>query len=199
MMRLFSPLRLAIGRRAIFSSLFLLLLASSASAQETAPSPADSPMGWIFRWIVFAIVLGLLIYGFGKGVPYFRGHAEEISQKIAEGTRARETAEKQRREVQAKLAGIDKDVAEMRAEAKRATEIETERVRALARSEADAVERAAHAEIAAAERASQIELKILAARMAVDRATAQLQKELTPQAEAALFGTFVADIGRSAN
>ena len=87
----------------------------------------------------------------------------------------------------------------MRAEAKRATEIETERVRALARSEADAVERAAQAGNRRGGAASQRELKILAARMAVERATAQLQKELTPKAEAALFGTFVAELGRSAN
>jgi F0F1-type ATP synthase membrane subunit b/b' len=156
-------------------------------------------MGYVFRWIVFAIVLGLLIKGFGHGVPYFRSHAEEISQKIAEGARAREAAEKQRSEVQAKLARIDQDVAEMRAEAKRSAEAETERVKALARREADAVERAAQAEIAAAGQAAQRELRNLAARMAVERATAQLEKDLTPAAEAALFGVFVAEIGRSAN
>jgi F0F1-type ATP synthase membrane subunit b/b' len=188
-----------LGKLTALSCLFLLLSASPAFAQESAPSPADSPLGWIFRWVNFAIVLGLLIYGFGKGVPYFRSHAQEISQKIAEGTRAREAAEKQRREVQAKLAGIGQDISEMRAEAKRATDAEAERLRTLARSEADAIERAARAEIAAAERASLLELKALAARLAIERATAQLEKELTSKTEAALFGVFVAELGRSAN
>ena len=87
----------------------------------------------------------------------------------------------------------------MRAEAKRSADAEAERVKALARSEADAIERAAQAEIAAAEQASQRELRTLAARMAVERATALLEKDLTPAAEAALFGAFVAELARSAN
>ena len=51
--------------------------------------------------------------------PISAAHAEEISQKIAEGARAREAAEKRRSEAQAKLANIGTEVAEMRVEAKR--------------------------------------------------------------------------------
>jgi F-type H+-transporting ATPase subunit b len=177
----------------------VLLIASPALAQENQPSAADSATGWLFRWINFAIVLALIVYAFRKAAPKFRSRQEEISRQIQEGTRAREAAEQKQREVQAKMAGIDKFVAEMRAEAKRRAEAEAQRLRELARTEAGMIEAAANAEIAAAERAARLELRVFAARIAVERAEAMLQREMTPGAEAALFGTFVAEVERSAN
>ncbi len=173
---------------------FFLLLALPVFAQDEQPSPADSTTGWVFRWLNFAIVLGLFIYAFGKAAPYFRRHAQEISEKIAEGTRAREAAEAGRRAAQAKLAGIETEVAALRVEAKRSAQTEGERLRAQARAEAEAIERSAHAEIAAAERAARLELKALAARIAVEHAEALLRSELTPRTEATLFGNFVAEL-----
>jgi len=181
------------------AGLFLLLAAAPALAQEGGPSPADSPTGWVFRWINFAIVLGLIVYALRKAAPYFRNHADEISQRIAEGTRAREAAEKQRREAQARLAGIETEVAALRVEAKKSAEAETERLRELARVEAEMIERAAQAEIAASERTARLELKALAARMATERAEALLRTQLTPQAEATLFGSFVAQLEGKVN
>ena len=55
---------------------------------------------------------------------------------------------RQRREVQAKLAGIDEEVERIREEAKRDAEAEAVRLRNLARQEAEMIERAAQAEIA---------------------------------------------------
>jgi F-type H+-transporting ATPase subunit b len=187
--------------RALGSLITLVLLtALPVLAQEGEASPADSPIGWIFRWLNFAIVFGAISYlAWIKGGPYFRGQAEEISRKIAEGARAREAAERQRKEAQAKLANIESEIATMRAEAKRDAEAEAQRLRALAREEAEKIERAAQAEIAAAERAARTELKALAARMAVERAEALLRKELTPKSEAALFQAFVQELERSVN
>jgi F-type H+-transporting ATPase subunit b len=186
-------------RQVVSLGILFFLAAAPLLAQEDEPSPADSTTGWVFRWLNFAIVLALVVYAFRKAAPYFRNHAEEIFQKIAEGTRAREAAEQQRREAQAKLAGIENEVAEMRVEAKRGAAAEAERLRALAKSEAEAIERSAQAEIAAAERAARLELKALAARIAVERAEAVLRQELTPQTESVLFRTFVAELERSTN
>jgi len=176
-----------------------LLLAVPVLAQEAEPSPADSPTGWVFRWINFAIVAVVIIYAFRKASPALRRHADEISERIAEGTRAREAAEKQRREVQAKLAGIEQEVARMRVEAQQGAEAETERLRALARTEAETIERAAQQEIAARERAARLELKALAARLAIERAEATLRQAMTPESEAALFGAFVKNLEGRAN
>lgn len=179
-----------------FLALFLLL-AMPALAQE-GESPVESPTGQVFRWLNFAIVFAGLVWACRKAGPFFRKRAEEISARIAEGARAREAAERQRREVAAKLAGLEKEVAAMRVEAQRAAQGEAERLREVVKAETETTERAAQAEIAAAERAARLELKMLAARLAVERAEALLRQELTPAAEAALVGSFVAGLERSA-
>jgi F-type H+-transporting ATPase subunit b len=179
---------------------FMLVAALPVLAQDGEASPVDSPAGWIFRWLNFAIVFGAIGYlAWKKGGPYFRAQAEEISRKIAEGARAREAAERQRQEVQAKFANIESEIATIRAESKRDADAEAQRLRSLAREEAQKIERAAQAEIVAAERAARMELKSLAARMAVERAEALLRKELTPKSEAALFQSFVQELERSVN
>lgn len=177
-----------------------LLSPGPALAEDAAPKPEDSPAGWIFRWINFAIVFAAIVYFFTKvAAPALRARSEEIAQKIAEGARAREAAERQRAEVQAKLAGIEQEVARIRVDAKRDAEAEAVRLRALARHEAEVIERAAQEEIRAAQRAAQLELKAFAARLAVERAEVLLATEITPEAQAALFHTFVAELQRSAN
>jgi F-type H+-transporting ATPase subunit b len=191
--------RSARARQAAAVVALFLLLALPAFAQEGGPSPADSTTGWVFRWLNFAIVLGIVIYAFSKAAPYFRGHAQEISEKIAEGARAREAAEADRRAAQAKLAGIDEEVAALRVEAKRRAQAEGERLRAQAKAEAEAIERSAQEEIAAAERASRLELKALAARIAVEGAEVVLRSELTAETESMLVRNFVADLEGSPN
>lgn len=187
-------------RSAGFLAMIMLIAAAPLLAEEGEASPANSPTGWVFRWLNFAIVFGAIAYlAWKKGGPYFRGQAEEISRRIAEGTRAREAAERQRQEVQAKLANIENEIAGMREESKRDAEAEAQRLRALAREEAQKIERAAQAEIAAAERAARMELKAIAARLSVEQAEAQLREELTPKSEAALFQAFVQELERSVN
>jgi F0F1-type ATP synthase membrane subunit b/b' len=176
----------------------VLLVAGPVFAQNSG-SETDTTSGWVFRWINFGLLVALLAYGFAKAAPKFRKNSEDISRKIAEGARAREAAEQQRREVRTKIAGIEAEVATMREDAKRGAEAEAERIRALAKSEAEMIERAAQAEIAAAERASRLELRGTAARLAVERAERILREHLTASDESTLFRTFVAELERSPN
>ena len=191
---------LSISRALGAALVFLLLAAAPALAREGEASPADSPVGWVFRWLNFALVFGAIAYAIRKwGAPYFREHAEEISRKIAEGARAREAAERQRREIQAKLAGLADEIKRLREEGKRDAEAEAQRLRDMERTERERIERAARAEIDAAEREGRMELKILAARRAVELAEALLRQSLTPQADEMLFKGFVAELQESLN
>jgi F0F1-type ATP synthase membrane subunit b/b' len=196
MMRRFRSFCRALGCAAVF----LLWAASPALAQEGETSPADSPIGWIFRWLNFALVFGGIAYAIWKwGAPYFRQQAEEISRKIAEGVRAREAAERQRHEIQAKLAGLEDEIKRLRVEGKRDAEAEAQRLLEMERLERERIERAAGAEIEAAEREGRMELKILAARRAVELAEALLRQSLTPKTDESLFDGFVAKLERSLN
>ena len=58
------------------------------------PSPADTATGWIFRWVNFLIVVGLMVYLFrSMGAPQFKERAKEIAAKIQEAAKTRDDAE----------------------------------------------------------------------------------------------------------
>jgi F0F1-type ATP synthase membrane subunit b/b' len=189
--------RFALFAAVVFAS--ILLTAAPAFAQEGA-SATDSPVGRIFRWLNFAIVFAIFAWVIAKfGVPGFRKRATEISEKIAEGARAREAAEKQREEIQAKVANLQNEIEQLRLQGRRDAENEAQRLRDTVRSESEKIELAARAEIDAAARAGRLELKALGARLSVQLAEAMLRQELTPQSEAKLFHSFVAELGRNVN
>lgn len=178
----------------VLSSLFLLLfwLSLSAQAAEEGGKAAAENASGIFRWINFAIVIGILVWLFAKKLPaWFRGNAESISAAITKATAAREAAERQVRDAEGKLARLQQEIATLHAAAQREAAAEGEHIRALTQSDTKKVGIAAQAEIEAAERAARMELKALAASLAVDGAESLLAKQLTPAAQESLVDTFV--------
>lgn len=189
-------LQIAFTRLAVLMFIFAVPLL----AQESTPPEANSSVGWVFRWVNFAIVVGAIAYYFvKKGGPYFRRNAESIAEKVAEGGRARESAEQRKREIEAKLARLGEEIEQIRTAAKRDSEAEVQRLRAMAKEDAKRIAKAAESEIAAAERASRLELKALAARLTVERAESLLKAELDTESDAALVRAFVGDLAGRAN
>jgi F-type H+-transporting ATPase subunit b len=185
-------------RNALRAVVLVSLMALPVMAQETG-DVTTTTTGWVFRWINFAIIFALIAWGFSKAGPYFRKTADQISQKIAEGNRAREAAENQRRMVQEKMSHLDAEVAQLRADAKRANEGEAQRIRAMAKADAQNIERAGQAEIAAAEHQARLELKAFAGRVAVEQAELILRDQMTASTEAAVFRSFVESLEGSRN
>jgi F-type H+-transporting ATPase subunit b len=178
----------------VFSSFVVLFfcVALSAHAAEEGRGSVTDRANEIFKWINFAIVAAVLIWLFAKKLPvWFRGNADKISSAITKATAAKEEAERQVREAESKLANLKQEIAALQATAKREAAEESERIRALAESDAKKIGIAAQAEIDAAERAARLELKALAASLAVDGAESLLVKQLTPAAQESLVDTFV--------
>jgi F-type H+-transporting ATPase subunit b len=174
------------GRRlfaAASSILFIFCIALNAFAAEESGSAAKDQAIDIFKWINFAIVAAAVIWVFAKKLPpAFRSHAESIGSAITKATAAKEAADREVREAETKLAQLAQEIVALRATAQQEAAGEAERIRALARSEAAKVGLAAHAEIEAAERAARMELKALAASLAVGGAESLLVKQLTSEA-----------------
>lgn len=181
-------------RLRIVLSLLLLFfcVAFNAHGAEEGGNAATERANEIFKWINFAIVAAVLVWLFAKKLPpWFRRNADQISSAITKATAAREEAERQVREAEAKLANLKQEIAALQATAKQEAQQEGERLRALAQSDAKKVGVAAQAEIEAAERAARLELKALAASLAVDGAETLLAKQLTPSAQETLVDSFV--------
>jgi len=174
------------------SILFVLLFAVvGASAAEEGGNAATERATEIFKWINFAIVVGVMVWVFGKLLPpIFQKRAEAVSSAITNATSAKAAADAQLRDAETKLTNLQKEVAELRALAEKEAAAELERLRAATQSDAQKIAAAAKAEIEAAERAARLELKALAANLAVDGAETLLAKQLTPKAQELLISNF---------
>ena len=181
----------------VFASAFVVLLfaAMSTHAAEEGGNAATEHANEIFKWINFAIVAGLIAWVFLKLTPpFFRKNAETISSAITKATAAKAEADRQLREAEEKLARLEQEVAQLRATAQREMTVEAERLRAITQSDIQKIGLAAKAEIEAAERAARLELKVVAANLAVDDAESLLAKQLTPQAQESLVAAFVKNL-----
>jgi len=187
-----------------FASAALLMLFFMAlpvlAAEGTEPDPADSTAGLIFRWLNFLIVFGGIAYLIAKhGGAFFRGNAKEIAASIVEATAVKTEAERELREVETKIARLDRDVAEIREEARRNWAAESERLYASGQSEIEKIAHAAREELAASERAAQQQVREIAASMAVERAGALVSSMMNAEIRARMFQSFLSELGRGAN
>jgi F0F1-type ATP synthase membrane subunit b/b' len=178
-------LRLTLSVCALF-----FFCASIASAEETANSAEHATE--LFKWINFAIVAIVILWVFGKVLPSkFRANAETIGSEITKAAAIKAEADRVLVDAESRLARLEQEVAELRANAQKEAAADAERIREMAKSDAEKISVAAKAEIEAAERAARVELKALAAKLAVDGAESLLAKQLTAQAQESLVGGFV--------
>jgi F-type H+-transporting ATPase subunit b len=183
------------NRRVLLAAgvLFMVLFAAvGVQAAEEHENPAVENATELFKWINFAIVAGVVLWLCLKKAPaFFSGRASAISSAIAKSTAAKAAADAQLREAEGKLVNLQKEITELRALAERESAAEVARLRAATLSDAQKIATAAKAEIEAAERAARLELKALAATLAVDGAESLLTKQLTPKAQESLIRSFV--------
>ena len=181
-----------VARLALAVPVMLLCTAVAARAAEQGESHAEQVVGFIFKWIHFVIVAGLVYWVFAKVLPpIFRRTADNISSAISKAARAKAEAEQQLKEAERRLAGLEQEMEHFRGEARAQAAVEFERLRAMARNDVEKIRLAAKAEIEATERAARVELKALAAKLAVDRAESLVAKEMTPAVQEAMINRFV--------
>ena len=170
----------------------VLAFAVVAQCAEEGGNPAEQSTGTVFKWIHFAILAIVGYWLFQKVLPpVFRRKADTISAAIAKATAAKAEAEKQLKRAAVKLASLEEEVAQFRAQAQKEAAAEMERLRTMTKIDAEKISLAAKAEIEAAERAARVELKALAARLAVDRAESLVAGQMTPAVQEAMINHFV--------
>jgi F-type H+-transporting ATPase subunit b len=121
----------------------------------------------------------------------FRRNADTISSAISKATAAKAEADRKLAEAETKLSRLQQEIAEFRAVGQRDAAAEAVRLGKVTQSDAQKIGVAAKAEIEAAERAARLELKNIAAMLAVDGAESLLAKQLTPAAQESLINNFV--------
>jgi F-type H+-transporting ATPase subunit b len=173
----------------ILAAAWILTSATLAHAEEATHQPAGTVT---FKWIHFVVVAAAFYWVFWKLLPpKFHARADSISSAIAKATAAKTEAERRLAEASAKLASLEQEVAQFRAQAQKDVAAELERLRGMIKVDADKIAVAARAEIEAAERAARVELKVLAAKLAMDRAESLVSKEMTPALHETMLRQFV--------
>lgn len=178
--------------RIVAAMLFSVLsLALSAQAEEAGTASQQSAEN-LFKWINFAVVAGVIVWlCVKKGPGFFGRRADAISSNIQKSTEAKKKADQQLLDAETKLQNLEKEVADLRATAQRESAAEADRIRDLTVTDEEKIAEAGKAEVVAAERAARLELKALAANLAVSGAESLLVKQLTPAAQEALINNFV--------
>ena len=172
----------------LFSMLFVALSAQAEEAGSASQQSAEN----LFKWINFALVAGVIVWlCLKKGPGFFGRRADVISADIQESTEAKKQADQQLRDGETKLQNLEKEVADLRASAQRESAAEADRIRNLTVTDEQKIAEAGKTEVLAAERAARLELKALAANLAVNGAESLLVKQLTPAAQEALINNFV--------
>jgi F-type H+-transporting ATPase subunit b len=169
-----------------------LLLSSVVQAAEEGGNGANQSMRETFKWIHFVVLVGLAYWVFGKLLPpVFRKKSDLISDAISKATKAKAEADRQLKEAAVKLASLEQEVAAFRAMAQKEAVTEVERLRTTTRTDVEKIVAAGRAEIEAAERSARLELKELAAKLAVDKAESLVAQQMTPGVQDALIDNFV--------
>ncbi len=185
-------------KSAVALLLILLVLAAPVFAsEEGAEKPEATPLGWTMRIINFLVLTFGLMYLLRGAPAFFKSRAEQIVSAITEARAIKEEADRQLKNAETKLARLDQEVAELRTAAKHDGAAEADRIRAMAREEEAKVQKAAELEIEAAERAARMELKAMAAGLAIDRAEAIVKGRMTPETQAALVKAFVGNLEKA--
>src|SRR5205807_8018036 len=100
------------------------------------------------------------------------------------------------RAIEEKLRGLEEEISRFRAAAARQMEAERERLRQAAAAEAERILQFARAEIDNATRAAKLELKLYAARQAVELAEAMIRQRLDEAGQRRLVGRFGGELAR---
>ena len=183
---------------ALFTFVFTAIPA--LAAEGTGEESSGFTPGLFFRWLNFAIVFGGIAYLIAKhGGSFFRANAKAIAASITEASAAKAEADRELHAVEAKIARLNQEIAELREAARRDSEAEAERLLASGRVEIEKIMQAARGELAASERAAQQELRAIAASMAVDRAGALVKSRMNAEVRGRIFHSFLGELGRSTN
>jgi len=168
-------------------------------AQEGAPGTKQESFAerheLALTWINFLILAGGLGYLIQKNAgPFFASRSRKIRQDIEEAEEVRRDAERRAAEVDRRLAGLESEIAALRAESQKEAEAERERIAQQTPLEIAKVRAHAEQEIAAAAKTARVELKEYAAELAIGLAAQKLRARMTPETQDSLVRGFVRDV-----
>ena len=150
---------------------------------------------WLFWCLNFAIVVAAFIWLVkSKLLASMRERTVLIRKSMDEARKASDAAMSRLKDIEARLARLDGEVADLRGQAEKDFKVEEQRIQQAAAEDAKRVIEFAETEIAVAAKTARRELKAFAAELAVNLAEKKIQ--IDTQTDQRLVSTFVNDLGK---
>jgi F0F1-type ATP synthase membrane subunit b/b' len=179
-------------RRTAQLGLWICLAAGVCFAEGT--EGGDSALTF-WKWANFLVLAGGLMYLAGKMIPpIFAARSQAILKDMSDSDKIRQDAEARAAEVDRRLAGLEAEIAALRADSQRESQAETERLASYTAAEIAKIQTNSEQEIGAAGKAARAELKRYAAGLAIHLAEQKVRARMTPAAEDGLVRGFVRDL-----
>ncbi len=186
-------------KRGLLASAFVLYPAAALLAQEAEGGKSE---GWtahiwgvpMIAWQIanLILVIALFIYLLRKSGPlFFRGRADQIRSQLEKATRDKEDAEARLKEVEAKMARLNDEVAAIEQASRQAAEADKARVLAEADAMRERIRKETADEIDRRLVEARRELQAYAADVVVALATEALTKGITDADEERLRNEFL--------
>lgn len=171
-----------------------------AQGRDTATNAEsdDQNLGW--KWANFGILAIGLGYLMGKMLPpYFRSRSNEIQRGIREAQALKADAEKRAAQMDARLAALGEDIEKFRVQSRAEMEQEGQRIAEETARQMARLQQQIELEIETAAKNARRELKIFAAKLALNLAEQRIRTRLDGTTEAGLIEDFVQDLEASRN
>ena len=184
--------------RVVFVAAIVLGGGSVMAQSHEGEEAHGSALELVFRVVNFAILAGALVYLLKKPLGnYLDAKTEQIRSELAAAADKRKRAEAERREAEARLAGLDEEIAAARA--KGLAQAEDERRRILQAAENDAARLAEHAkkQIEAELELARRRLTARAAELSIEMARKKLGEQIGDADRRALFEKGLEKLGEA--
>ena len=156
---------------------------------------------WKFLNLGLFIAAGLILHRvFGRPISEaLRARRESIKAELIRAREERDAALKQLAETEARLAGLNSEVEEIRAKARVEAEAERERIQQATELELQKLKESARREIESAGKVAMNELRIFASKQSLHIAEDLIRRDMKPEDEDRLIRMRVEELGGSPN
>jgi F-type H+-transporting ATPase subunit b len=188
-------------KRLMLTAGCLLLLRVPVPAQESTGQKVRESGGvtehgtseMLWGWANFVLLAAGLGYVIKKNAgPYFAQRSLEIRKGIVEAEAARAESDAKVAEVDRRLANLQSEIEALKQSAKQEAEAEAQRARREAAAEMAKIQTHVAEEIAAASKSARLDLRRHSAALALSLAEKKISARLTPETEDRLVMSFVA-------
>jgi F-type H+-transporting ATPase subunit b len=175
---------------------FFAILAISVApvfAQESG-GPAKPDMT-LWEWLNFAIlaaILGWIV--FKQGAPALRSRSQQIQEGLEAGHKAKADADARAAAVDARLTGLEREIAAMRTNAAAEREREAERIHLDSQNEIARIQKQCRLELESLGKLARLEVQRAAAKLAMELAEQKVRARMSPELQSKLVEGFLEDL-----